>query len=127
MFTPNLGEDVDFHFGRLQAYAFQDGLWVGEKPPQPLLDSPSDPEKTQDLEVFACVFREGGSVRSHLVRDPGTSWHLVRWQRLPGFVYGWYMDGFWRFVGLNVTNLYESWFCLKLTSLKMGHVSVVEF
>ena len=37
------------------------------------------------------------------------------------------MDGFWRFVGLNVTNLYESWFCLKLTSLKMGHVSVVEF
>lgn len=37
------------------------------------------------------------------------------------------MDGFWRFVGLNVTNLYESWFCLKLASLKMGHVSVVEF
>ena len=51
-------------------------------------------------------------------------------RRLPGFCIWMVHDTwmvFWRFVGLNVTNLYKSWFCLKLASLKMGHVSVVEF
>ena len=45
-------------------------------------------------------------------------------RRLPGFciwmVHGWFLEICW-------FKCDESWFCLKLTSLKMGHVSVVEF
>ena len=72
MFTPKLGEDDSPILDEI-AYVFQMGYGLVKNHRSRYWIHPPQWGQTQDLEVFACVFREGGSVRSHLVRDPGTS------------------------------------------------------
>ena len=102
-----------------------------KKPPQPLLDSPSSigtrPKTRRSLHVsFVKVDRWDLTLSG----TQGPRFAPGEMAETAGFLYLWMVHDTWVVfgdVGLNVTNLYESWFCLKLTSLKMGHVLVVEF